>query len=86
MKLDINSNIWKEVYNRIANNDEDFLVAAVANQTRWSRVDAALYLKHIYNIQIITDPDGRWEAVEFKDPSVITMILLKYRGEEHAID
>ena len=86
MKLGINSSIWKEVYNRIANNDEDFLVAAVANRATWSKVDAALYLKDIYNIQIITGPDGRWEAVEFEDPSIITMILLKYRGEEHAID
>lgn len=86
MKLDINSNIWKEVYNRIANNDEDFLVAVWTNQANWSKVDAARYLKDNYDIQIITGPDGRWEAVEFEDPSVITMILLKYRGEEHAID
>lgn len=86
MKLAVDSKLWYEIYYRISNHDENMLVAYYDGKGEGSRLKLEEYLKREYGIRIHKDIDGRWQEAEFRDPSIATMIMLKYKGEYHEAD
>ena len=87
MKLDIKSPAWKTIYRLIAETDEDMLLAYFTpNGSKTGKPGIANYLRCNYDIDIQTNEEGHWLSVDIKDTNIITILLLKYEGENNEID
>ena len=77
MKLAINSDLWTRIFYNLRDEFYNLTPAECKNPGR-TRDNLQNFLKN-YDIEIITDTDGRWEEVEIVlEDEELTLFLLKW--------